>query len=148
MTGKLLIVEDEPMVCRIIRDWQKTRHNRECDAVPTLSWAIDRLRHGEKYDCIILDLALPDSHGVKTFSEIHRLAGNLPIVVYTGSGDFGKQLLELGADAVVEKRSILTLDELGTAIDRAIERSMRQVEMESQLKQIKSHLFRLFLIHA
>ena len=51
--------------------------------VELLSAAIDRAGE-DTFDVILLDLSLPDSHGLETFFLMHAHAGEVPIVVLTG----------------------------------------------------------------
>jgi signal transduction histidine kinase/DNA-binding NarL/FixJ family response regulator len=53
----------------------------------------DRLASGleylqtDKFDAVLLDLSLPDGHGIETFRSIQKQAPHLPIVVLTGLDD-------------------------------------------------------------
>ena len=38
----------------------------------------------ERFDAVLLDLFLSDSHGLDTFATLHTQAPNMPIVVLTG----------------------------------------------------------------
>lgn len=54
--------------------------------------------HGKSFDCIILDLSLPDKSGEELIEEVVRMANNIPIVVLTGFTDlsFSINSLEKG----------------------------------------------------
>ena len=51
-----------------------------------LSAAIERCAE-DRFDVILLDLSLPDSHGLETFFAMHAHAGDVPIVVLSGHDD-------------------------------------------------------------
>jgi len=40
-----------------------------------------------KYDAIILDLSLPDSTGLKTYTTMRAMAPDIPIIIMTGNDD-------------------------------------------------------------
>src|ERR1051325_2752267 len=40
-----------------------------------------------RFDCVILDLMLPDSQGVQSVQKLQELAPKLPIIVLTGVND-------------------------------------------------------------
>jgi len=44
-------------------------------------------QHSESFDCIILDLSLPDKSGVDLIEQVVNLAGGTPVVVITGYTD-------------------------------------------------------------
>lgn len=75
------------------------------------------------FDLILLDLGLPDSHGLSSFERIHRAARNRPVVVITSSDDpeLAARLLYLGAQDYLVKGA--SDDLLMHVIGRAISRS-------------------------
>ncbi|MDQ3207169.1 MAG: ATP-binding protein [Gemmatimonadota bacterium] len=84
---KLLLVEDNPGDVRLIQELLET------GAVPfslevatSLATALQRLPSGG-IDVLLLDLGLPDSRGLSTFTSIHARMPALPIIVFTGFGD-------------------------------------------------------------
>jgi signal transduction histidine kinase len=87
---RALLVEDNPGDARLIREMLS-----EAGAVhPSVDLAYaDRLASGLEYlattgaDVILLDLSLPDSSGLTTFSEAHAAAPGVPIVVLSGLDD-------------------------------------------------------------
>ncbi len=88
--------------------------------------AVQRLKHA-KIDVILLDLSLPDSHGLETFTRIHGRALDVPIVILSGHEDS-----ELAVAAVAEgaqdylTKGKLDGESLTRSIRYAIERSRRQ----------------------
>jgi PAS domain S-box-containing protein len=51
-----------------------------------LNAALDQLR-AEHFDVVLLDLNLPDSHGLETFLRLYGAASEIPIVVLSGEDD-------------------------------------------------------------
>jgi PAS domain S-box-containing protein len=58
----------------------------EITHVKNLAEALDRL-NCESFDVVLLDLGLPDSHGLETFLEVHRSCREIPVVVASGLDD-------------------------------------------------------------
>jgi phosphoserine phosphatase RsbU/P len=85
---RALLVEDNPGDARLIEamiglhggDVFKIEH------VERLSEAIQRAEAGG-LGVILLDLSLPDSHGLDTFARLHAHAPNVPIIVLSGLND-------------------------------------------------------------
>jgi two-component system alkaline phosphatase synthesis response regulator PhoP len=98
----ILVVEDEPQIAGVIRDYLHA-------AGYTVSIARDgesalqsaRLAHP---DLIVLDLGLPGRDGLDVTRELRRTS-DVPIVVVTARGDEADRIvgLELGADDYVVK---------------------------------------------
>ena len=91
MEGKpirVLLVEDDSddafMLEDTLRDFPAA-HLELC-RVERLQDGLRRLRD-ESFDVALVDLNLPDSHGLDTFLELHRQAPQLPVVVLTGVND-------------------------------------------------------------
>src|ERR1700686_1199629 len=84
----VLLIEDNPGDTRLIRELLK-----EATGVPTGLLCADRLSTGLELlskggvDVVLLDLSLPDSKGLDTFSKVHTHAKELPVIVLTGFDD-------------------------------------------------------------
>jgi PAS domain S-box-containing protein len=90
-----LLIEDNPDDADLIRELFS--ENRETifsiDVADRISSGIELVATG-KYNAILLDLGLPDSQGLESFTRLNRQAGHLPIIVITGLDD---ELVGLGA---------------------------------------------------
>src|SRR5207249_2569499 len=51
-----------------------------------LATGLERLAAGE-FSLVLLDLSLPDSHGLNTFTQVHAQAPKVPIIVMSGLDD-------------------------------------------------------------
>ncbi len=93
----LLVVEDEPSLARLVRDYLE----RAAFQVRTSSTAESALRQiaAETPDLIVLDLGLPDRDGLDVIRSVRRTA-DTPIIVLTARGEESDRIvgLELGAD--------------------------------------------------
>ncbi len=138
---RLLLIEDNPADARLIREYVR-------DAEPTwdLVWretldeGIVVARHGG-VDVVLLDLSLPDSHGIETFYRLRRDFRSAPIVVLTGIED--EQLaafaLRQGAQDYLAKAEMTGLL-LRRVVRYAIERFQSQATLEHVYRDTrKSH---------
>lgn len=87
-TIRVLLVDDNPADALFIGQMlrQPSADPIECVAVSNLSQALARIDRGG-IDLILLDLTLPDSHGLDTFGQVHEAAPDTPIIVLSGLDD-------------------------------------------------------------
>ena len=85
---KVLLVEDSSGEARLVREMlaEADRAEYSLTHVQRLSEALERLSE-ETYDVTLLDLGLPDSHGLDTVAQARAHAPTVPIVVLTGFQD-------------------------------------------------------------
>ena len=79
---RLLLVEDEPGVAKLVQKYFETQHIKVIHA-PTVGAAIDLLK-GPLPDLVLLDLGLPDRPGQELLGILHEEHPDLPVVVTTG----------------------------------------------------------------
>jgi two-component system, OmpR family, alkaline phosphatase synthesis response regulator PhoP len=98
----ILIVDDEPKIVQIARDYLERAGFRVLSTGDGRSVA-PAVRRG-KPDLVILDLALPDMDGLDVAREL-RKESEVPIIMLTARGDETDRLigLELGADDYIVK---------------------------------------------
>jgi two-component system alkaline phosphatase synthesis response regulator PhoP len=98
----ILVVEDEPGIGRIVRDYLE----RAGFTVATASTGEEALAQARarRPALVVLDLGLPDRDGLDVTRELRRIA-DVPIVMLTARGDESDRIvgLELGADDYVVK---------------------------------------------
>lgn len=84
-----------------------------------------------RYDAILVDLALPDSDGLASFTAIDAIAGGAAVVVLTGDGheELGLRAVELGAQEYVVKTERAYQD-LPITVARSCERQRHRAEIE------------------
>ncbi len=126
MNGKIniLLIEDNPADSELVSIFLKGIYLNQS----TLARA-DSLTMGmglideSHFDIIILDLTLPDSWGLDTFSKLHDKAPNIPIIVLTGMEDetIGINAVKMGAQDFLLKGKIKGND-LQRSINYSIER--------------------------
>lgn len=100
---KILIIEDEPSLREVMqRALEKERYVVETAA--TYAEADARIA-GYSYDCILLDIMLPDGNGLRLLEHIKQLRrrDNVIIISARDSLDDKVEGLELGADDYLPK---------------------------------------------
>jgi len=102
----VLVVDDEPHICRIIQ-YKLEQGPYEVSVCHDGLSALERLRQPDPIDLVLLDLMLPQIGGLEVLSELRRLAHRLatPVLVLTAKGDDSDraQALALGVLDVVTK---------------------------------------------
>ncbi|HEV8357911.1 MAG TPA: sigma-54 dependent transcriptional regulator [Gemmatimonadales bacterium] len=73
-------------------------------------------------DCVILDLEMPGMDGFEVLRRIRHRGNDVPVIVYTGTGDFDRcaQAIRLGADGFIDKAE--PMERVAREVDGAIER--------------------------
>ena len=120
----LLLVEDNQGDARLLEEMlnERSLNGTEVSHVTTMCDAESHLgRH--VVDIIVLDLGLPDAHGVEAIRRAHAAAPRIPLVVLTGLDDesLAAQALQEGAQDYLLKGQIETrglLRSLRYAIER------------------------------
>ncbi|MCG8604597.1 response regulator [bacterium] len=86
---KILLIEDDPEDTHFIKalliEEQEASFELEC--ADCLQEGLTRLAAKDRFDLILLDLALPDSQGLATFDRVHAQTPQIPIVVLSGLDD-------------------------------------------------------------
>jgi len=121
---KVLLVEDDQEFADIlkIRLSKEKSPSLEIICIPTLQQALDALAKA-RWDLVLLDLMLPDSSGIQTFTAVHTLARHTPIVIISGldSDSLAIDAVRKGAEDYLVKgelNSRLLLRIIHHAIDR------------------------------
>jgi len=119
----LLIEDNEDDACLIGETLtERTAADVELEWVDRLENGLTRLAE-DKVDLVLLDLSLPDSHGLETLDKVQRQTPDVPVIVLTHLDDeaMAVQAVRRGAqDYLVKGRS--DGDGLARAIKYAIER--------------------------
>lgn len=137
---QLLLIEDNPAHARLVREMLR---GTPCEGsgithVTSLSAGLDELQRGS-FDLVLLDLGLPESRGMETFSRFYTAAPTQPVVVLTSLDDGQSALdaVKAGAEDFLPKDNMANA--LCRTIRHAIERSRlsgKLLEREQQLRTI------------
>jgi DNA-binding response OmpR family regulator len=84
----VLLVEDNAGDARLLREMFSTEKpgSFELTHLLRMSEAMIHLRKGG-VDVVLLDMGLPDAHGLDTVRQAHAVAPSVPLIVLTGLDD-------------------------------------------------------------
>ena len=85
----------------------------------------------EAVDCVILDLEMPGRDGFGVLRAMRERGMEVPVVVYTGTGDFDRcvQAIRLGAYSFIDKAD--SVERVAREVENAVERRMLLAEVAS-----------------
>ncbi|PTQ96546.1 DNA-binding response OmpR family regulator [Mucilaginibacter yixingensis] len=100
---KLLFIEDEPVLLDSIRNYFSEDGNI-CETATNLLTAREKISRYE-YDCIVLDIGLPDGNGLEVLRYIKEMDKDEGVLIVSGRNSLDDRLsgLNLGADDYIIK---------------------------------------------
>ncbi|MEM6395664.1 MAG: response regulator transcription factor [Bacteroidota bacterium] len=138
---KLLYLEDEPLLARVVKDSLESR-GLQVDWYEHERAARDALSKPQDYDLALLDVQLPGRDGFEIGADLRKQAPDLPIIYLTARIQAKDALQGFAAGADDYIRKPFSLEELLVRIERMVElRSGKVEEIESSLYEIGSLTF-------
>ena len=139
-TMHTLVVEDNPADTDLLREMlpETGAVNFQVTVVTRLSEALARLTGGG-IDLVLLDLGLPDSHGLPTLHTLQAACPSLPIIVLSGSRD-----LELAVQAVRDGAQDFLIkgkfqaDLVFMSTQYAVERKRMEEALRAQARELRA----------
>ncbi|WP_407503296.1 response regulator transcription factor [Elizabethkingia miricola] len=121
---KLLLVEDEADLLQSILEYF-TQEDFRCEGVSTFHEGISRIESFD-YDCIILDINLPDGNGLKLLKYLREEKKQDGVIIVSARNSLDDKIegLTLGADDYITKP--FHLSELNARIKALIRRKYNQ----------------------
>ncbi|MEZ0610794.1 response regulator transcription factor [Fibrella sp. WM1] len=100
---KVLVVEDEQGLAESITEYM-SREGYVCETATTFREADERI-YLYSYDCIIVDLTLPDGDGFQLIQSLKRLTATTGIIIISARNALEDKLkgLEIGSDDYLTK---------------------------------------------
>jgi DNA-binding NtrC family response regulator len=136
----ILIIEDNPgdvqLVKEMVSEMKGVTYNLE--SADSLAKGVERLRR-EGIDVLLLDLNLPDSAGLTTFSKFRAEFENLPVIIFSGFTDDENVAVEAvveGAQDYLVKGQVDS-KVLSRVIRYAIERKKTELELKEKMKDLE-----------
>jgi two-component system cell cycle response regulator len=139
----LLLVEDDELQAQGLKELltHVRRHRFNVTVVGRLDEALKEVETS-KYDVVLLDLTLPDAHGLDASKALKQAAADVPIVILTGLDD--DTLAEQSAKAGVQEyllKSEVTRSLLVRVLRYAIERNslllrLRELSLKDELTEL------------
>lgn len=132
---KILVVEDDPSLREIIqKSLEKERYVVETAA--SFNKAVEKLELYE-YDCILLDIMLPDGNGLSLLKEMKEKKKQANVIIISAKNSLDDKVLglDLGADDYLPKP--FHLAELHARIKSVIRRKVNEGDMQITYGNIK-----------
>jgi two-component system response regulator TctD len=123
---RLLLVEDEAeMAAWLLRAFKQS--GAVTDHAPDAATAAS-LVAGNAYDAVVLDLRLPDKHGLVLLAEMRQAGNRTPVLVLTAQGSLQDRVkgLNAGADDFLAKP--FAIEELEARLAALVRRSRGQAQ--------------------
>jgi pilus assembly protein CpaE len=136
---KVLLIEDNRLEARQTQQWLGAADDAfEIECVDQLQLGLERLSQGG-IDIVLLDLNLPDSRGLETFTKLHKQSPQVPVVVLTGEFDdaLGPAAMEQGAQDYLVKQQADAAS-LTRVVRFALARHRAQVALANKSQLCKS----------
>jgi len=124
----VLIVDDVPAMAEQYAYDLKRLRGFETLVAKSGRTALESLTR-DAVDCVILDLEMPGMDGFEVLRSIERLGLRVPVIVYTGTGDFDRcaQAIRLGAYSFIDKAE--PMERVAQEVENAIERRRLTAEV-------------------
>jgi len=149
---RILVVEDNPADAAMIRAMLDPAEF-EVNVAPRVAQALESMA-GQKFDAALLDLSLPDVHGIEALHRLQDASPSLPVVIVSGDVDerVATAAVAAGAqdyllkghfsDAALRRqlRYAIERQELTDRLAASIEELERQRASVLQLNQLKNDL--------
>jgi signal transduction histidine kinase len=131
---RILLVEDNPGDARLLRYTLQEAQSLRFELVHAsrLAQALDLVR-AEPADVVLLDLSLPDAHGMDTVARMLEAAPAVPIIVLTGLADetVAVHAVQAGAQDYLVKGTVE-----GATLGRAIRYAMERKRLETERAEL------------
>lgn len=131
---KILIVEDETHLLKVMSDYLEKEHYL-IETAEDYEQALDKIVSYD-YDCILLDVMLPHGSGLDLLTELKRLGKEDSVIIISAKDSVEDKItgLELGADDYLAKP--FHLAELNARIKSILRRKNQQGELTMEYKNI------------
>ena len=131
---KVLIVDDEPMIRRLLHV-KLSRQGYHCEEASNAVEALDKMTIYSA-DLIMLDMKMPGMSGMDLLSKLKASYPNTAVIMATAvaEANLAIQCMRLGADDYITKP--FNLDEVVLNVEKTLEKRM----LENQIKEYQEQL--------
>jgi DNA-binding NarL/FixJ family response regulator len=140
---RVLLIEDDPNYVALVQQWLSggTESAFVLDWASSLRSGLSHLQPGH-VDVILLDLGLPDSGGLETFSKIKQQAGGVPLIVLSGDNteELALQLVRASASEYLIYKSSSNGNSLAKAILDAVANKVKAPSARPSVRKEASSL--------
>ena len=116
--AKVLIVEDEGAQ-RLLYEMEVAEMGNEVILANDGMDALEKFRE-HKPDVVVLDLMMPNMHGLEALRKLLSMNPNVPVIIHTAYSHYKENFMSWAAEEYIVKSS--DLSKLKNAIKRAVAR--------------------------
>lgn len=126
LTGRILVVDDEPSICRSLNNFL-TRVGHRVQTVQDVAAAVSALV-SERFDLVVTDLRLPMRSGLDLLTEVKALSPGTRMILMSADADVASAAaaIERGVDHLLIKP--FDLEELRARVDQSLARLRAEQE--------------------
>src|SRR5688500_1812150 len=131
MSERVLIVDDDPVQRRLLDNMV-----RKFSYEPVIAESGDQaiaLLTAERFDCVVLDLVMPDLDGMGVLARLREVGVNVPVIVQTAHGGIDNVVSAMRAGAVDFVVKPVGAERLQVSLRNAMDKSA----LEDELNRIK-----------
>jgi DNA-binding NtrC family response regulator len=132
MTARVLIVDDDPVQRRLL-DNMVRKFGHEPIAADSGHQAAALLTGSERFDCVVLDLVMPDLDGLGVLARMREAGNATPVIVQTAHGGIDNVVSAMRAGAVDFVVKPVGAERLQVSLRNALEKGA----LEDELARIK-----------
>ena len=132
MAARVLIVDDDPVQRRLL-DNMVRKFGHEPVVAESGDQAARLLSGGERFDCVVLDLVMPDLDGLGLLAHMREDGNPVPVIVQTAHGGIDNVISAMRAGAVDFVVKPVGAERLQVSLRNALEKSA----LEDELARIK-----------
>jgi len=136
MSARILIVDGDPVQRRLL-DNMVRKFGHEPAIAESGDQAAALLTGGERFDCIVLDLVMPDLDGLGVLARMREVGSNVPVIVQTAHGGIDNVVSAMRAGAVDFVVKPVGAERLQVSLRNALEKSALADEL-SRIKRSQS----------
>jgi DNA-binding response OmpR family regulator len=135
---KILVIEDEPEMQALIKNFLE-EENYVVEVADTFNVGLDKIVDFD-YDCILLDIMLPDGNGLKILQELKTLDKADSVIIISAKDSIDDKIkgLDMGADDYLTKP--FHLAELNARIKSVIRRRKMDGQKLLQVENLTVNL--------
>jgi DNA-binding NtrC family response regulator len=128
MTARILIVDDDPVQRRLLENMVR-KFGHEPALAEGGDQAARMLTGSERFDCVVLDLVMPDLDGLGVLARMREADNNAPVIVQTAHGGIDNAVSAMRAGAVDFVVKPVGAERLQVSIRNALEKSALEDEL-------------------
>jgi DNA-binding NtrC family response regulator len=132
MAARILLVDDDPVQRRLL-DNMVRKFGHEPALAESGDQAAKMLTSGERYDCVVLDLVMPDLDGLGVLARMREAGNTTPVIVQTAHGGIDNVVSAMRAGAVDFVVKPVGGERLQVSLRNALEKGA----LEGELGRIK-----------